>query len=72
MLPKGTIVVHKTGTAGTYNGFTRATNDVGIITLSNGSHLAISVFIADSYATQEEREQTIALISKAIFDYRNN
>ena len=69
LLPSGTIVAHKTGTAATVNGLTRATNDAGIITLPNGRHLAISVFISDSYADQTERELTIATISKAAFDF---
>lgn len=68
LLPAGTHVIHKTGTAGTINGLTRATNDVGIITLPDNKHLAISVFIADSYASQEDREQTIAKIAKAAFE----
>lgn len=72
LLPEGTIVAHKTGTAGTYNGMTRATNDVGIIELPNGKHVAISIFISDSYASPKERDLMIATISKSIFDYWNN
>lgn len=68
-LPKGTVVAHKTGTSGTENGLTRATNDAGIITLPNGQHMIISVFIKDSYADQETREKTIADIGKAAWDY---
>ncbi|QNL47886.1 class A beta-lactamase [Olivibacter sp. SDN3] len=69
LLPPGTEVAHKTGTAGTINGLTRATNDVGIVTLPNGNHLAISVFISDSYDSQKKRELTIAKITRAAFDY---
>lgn len=69
LLPPGTPVVHKTGTAGTINGLTRATNDAGIITLPDGKHIAISVFIADSYAVQSDREVTIAKISRAVYDH---
>lgn len=69
LLPQGITVAHKTGTAGTINGLTRATNDVGIISLPGGQHLVISVFISDSYASQKERESTIAKISRAAFDY---
>ncbi len=68
LLPTGTVVAHKTGTAGTFNGLTRATNDVGIITLPNGKHLAISIFISDSHASAEARDQAIANISKTVFD----
>ena len=69
LLPPGTRLAHKTGTAGTYNGLTRATNDAGIITLPDGSHLAISVFVADSYDSQKKREMTIARAAKAAYDY---
>lgn len=69
LLPPGTPVVHKTGTAGTFNGLTRATNDAGIITLPNGRHVAISVFVSDSRASRKDRETTIAGIAKAVFDH---
>lgn len=69
LLPPGTAVIHKTGTSGTLNGLTRATNDAGVITLPDGRHVALSVFIADSYAPQREREGTIARISLTIYDY---
>ncbi|MGN7820989.1 class A beta-lactamase [Chitinophaga sp. 22536] len=68
-LPAGTVVAHKTGTSGTENGLTRATNDAGIITLPNGQHMVISVFIRDSYADQQTREKTIADIAKAAWDH---
>lgn len=68
-LPKNAIVAHKAGTSGTNDGLTRATNDVGIITLPNGNHLAISVFVADTYASQEEREGLIAAIAKMAWEY---
>lgn len=65
----GTVIAHKTGTAGTFNRLTRATNDAGIITLPNGKHLAITVFISDSHSSDEKRDLTIANIGKAAFDY---
>lgn len=69
LLPAGTVVAHKTGTSSTYNGLTRATNDVGIITMPNGRHLLITVFVSDTYAVQEEREAVIARIALAAFDF---
>lgn len=69
LLPPGIPVIHKTGTANTIKGLTRATNDAGIITLPDGRHLAISVFISDSRSSQKDREATIARISKAVFDH---
>jgi beta-lactamase class A len=68
MLPKGTVVAHKTGSGGTRNGTTSATNDVGIITLPNGHHLAIAVFVGDSTADLATRERVIARIARAVFD----
>lgn len=69
LLPEGTVVAHKTGTSWTTNGLTRATNDAGIITLPNGHHLAITVFVSDATASEEEREGTIAKIAKAAYDH---
>ncbi|HVS81854.1 MAG TPA: class A beta-lactamase, subclass A2 [Pyrinomonadaceae bacterium] len=68
LLPAGTSVAHKTGTSGTQNGITAATNDVGLITLPNGRHLAIAVFVADSPADEASREGVIAKIAKALWD----
>jgi beta-lactamase class A len=67
LLPAGTVVAHKTGTSNTRDGLTRATNDVGLITLPSGRHLAIAVFVSDSHAGAE-REETIAKIARAAFD----
>lgn len=68
-LPAGTVVAHKTGTSGTVEGLTRATNDVGIITLPNGRHLIIAVFVSDSRAQETAREGVIARISRAAYDW---
>jgi beta-lactamase class A len=67
-LPAGTVVAHKTGTSGTENGVTAATNDIGIVTLPNGQHLAIAVFVSDSPADEATREGVIAKIARAIWD----
>jgi beta-lactamase class A len=68
LLPEGTIVAHKTGTSGTEKGITAATNDIGIITLRNGKHLAIAVFVSDSPADEATREGVIAKIAKLAVD----
>ena len=68
LLPNGTFVAHKTGTSGTQNGLTAATNDIGIIRLRNGRHIAIAVFVSDSTAPEETREAVIARIAKAVWD----
>jgi len=68
LLPAGTIVAHKTGTSLTEKGITAATNDIGIITLPNGHHLGIAVFVSDSPADNATREDVIARLAKVIFD----
>jgi len=68
LLPKGTIIAHKTGTSGTIEGVTAATNDIGIITLPGGRHLAVAIFVADSPANETMREEVIAKIAKAVWD----
>lgn len=68
LLPKGTPVAHKTGTSETEKGMTAATNDVGIITLPNGKHIALAVFVNDAYAEGAVLESVIARIAKAIYD----
>jgi beta-lactamase class A len=68
LLPRGSVVAHKTGTSGTEKGITAATNDIGIITLPNGQHLAIAVFVSESPADEATREGVIAQIAKAIWD----
>ena len=66
-LPPGTVVAHKTGTSGQSRAVTNATNDVGLITLPNGSKLAIVVFVADSAADANTREAVIANIAYDIW-----
>lgn len=68
LLPDGTVVAHKTGTSSTVNGMTAATNDVGIVTLPNGRHMAIAVFVSDSGANDVVREEVIAKVTKAAWD----
>jgi beta-lactamase class A len=72
LLPAGAIVAHKTGTSGTENGVTAATNDMGIIALPNGRHLAIAVFVADSPTDEATREGVIAKIARAVWDKWSN
>jgi beta-lactamase class A len=71
-LPTGTVVAHKTGTGGTRDGITSATNDIGIITLPNGTHLAVAVFVSDSSADEATRESVIARIAKAAWDWASS
>ncbi|HEY9001337.1 MAG TPA: class A beta-lactamase, subclass A2 [Mucilaginibacter sp.] len=70
LLPTDAIVAHKTGSSGTNDdGLTPASNDVGIITLPNGKHLAIAVFVCNSKADEAARDLVIAQIAKASWDF---
>lgn len=71
LLPANAIVAHKTGTSNTVNGVTAATNDVGIITLPNGRHVAIAVFVSDSKADDATREEVIAKVAQTAWNYWN-
>lgn len=67
-LPAGTNVMHKTGSSGTKNGVTFATNDIGLIELPDGRRLAIAIFVTDSTADEGTRDGVIARIAKAAYD----
>ncbi len=67
-LPAGTVLAHKTGTSGTYEGVAAATNDIGLITLPDGRKLAIAVFVTDSRADEATRESVIARIAHSVYD----
>jgi beta-lactamase class A len=69
LLPPGTVVAHKTGSAGPVNGLATATNDSGVIFLSNGRQLAVSVYIKASTLSDAARDSIIARIAGAAFDY---
>jgi beta-lactamase class A len=61
LLPAGTTVADKTGTIG------RTTNDVGIITLPDGSHVALAVMVKMSTRTNADEERTIARVARAVY-----
>lgn len=64
MLPPGTPVAHKTGT---YSG---TANDVGIIDLPDGSHVAIAAYVKKSAKVGgADLEGAIAQASRAVYDY---
>ena len=63
LLQKDIIVAHKTGSG------KNIVNDVGIINLPNGNHIAISVFIDNAKIEYEDAEKVIANISKMVVDF---
>ncbi|SEW18123.1 beta-lactamase class A/beta-lactamase class A VEB [Chitinophaga sp. YR573] len=70
LLSENTVVAHKTGTSGTNDkGVTSATNDAGVITLPNGKHFAIVVFVCNATADEKTRDAVIAQITKVFWDH---
>jgi beta-lactamase class A len=63
LLPKDAVVAHKTGTSGTRDGITAATNDAGIVTLPDGKHYAIVVFVSNARADEATRDSVIAKLT---------
>lgn len=71
-LPNATPVAHKTGFSGrNKDGLVGAENDIAIITLPNGKHYTLSIFVSDSTETNEVNCKMISDISKAVWDYLN-
>ncbi len=69
LLPEGTIVAHKTGTSGSDDkGLISAVNDVGIITLPDGKHLALAIFVSQAQESEAMCEHIIAELSKMVWD----
>jgi beta-lactamase class A len=66
-LPHGTVVAHKTGSSGTHDGVTAATNDIGLITLPDGRRLAVAVFVTEARANSATRDKVIAQIAAAAY-----
>jgi len=70
LMPAGTIVAHKTGSSNTNAaGITAATNDVGVVTLANGHHLIVVLYVSDAKTDQATREGVMSRIGLAAYDY---
>lgn len=68
-LPKGTPVARKTGASGKNDaGLTGAENEIAIVTLPNGKHYAIAVFVSNSMESDAVNCKMISDISKAVWD----
>ncbi|SEW07625.1 beta-lactamase class A [Chryseobacterium wanjuense] len=71
-LPKNTVVARKTGASGkNKDGLTGAENEIAIITLPNGKHYALAVFVSNSTETDAVNCKMISDISKTVWDYFN-
>jgi beta-lactamase class A len=70
LLPANTIVAHKTGSSGQdKKGVTMASNDIGIITLPNGRHVAIAVFVTNSVESPKTNDRIIAKVALAVYKH---
>jgi beta-lactamase class A len=69
LLPPGTPVAHRPGTACTSEtGPSVAINDVGIVTMPDGRRFAIAVMESGSRASFEAQEDTIARLARSAWD----
>ncbi len=70
LLPAQTVVAHKTGSSGNSDSDTTyAFNDIGIIRLPDGSHLAIAVLITNSMENDSINARMIADVGKMAYDH---
>lgn len=68
-LPAGTTLAHKTGTSGkNAQGITAAFNDVGIVTLPDGEHYAIAVFIGNTKEKDTANAGIMQEISRMVWE----
>jgi beta-lactamase class A len=68
LLPPTAQVAHKSGTSATTDGVTAATNDIGVITMPDHSHVAIAVLLKDASAPAAARDSAIARVAKTAYD----
>jgi beta-lactamase class A len=69
LLPKGTVVADKTGASGMQDGRAAATNDIALVTLPDGRHMAIAIFVSDAEAGDAVRDAVIAKIARGAWDW---
>lgn len=70
LLPAGTSVAHKTGSSGANKvGITAASNDIGIVTLPDGRHFAVAVFVSMTKEDEKATDLIMAKLTKASWDY---
>ncbi len=67
-LPSDIKVAHKTGTGIQKDGRIIC-NDVGLIYMPNGRHLALSVYTMNSGLSMEQTEAFMATLSRMVYDY---
>ncbi|WP_121964726.1 class A beta-lactamase, subclass A2 [Myroides sp. N17-2] len=72
LLPKNTVVVHKTGMSFRNDKGLRAVdNDLALVYLPNGKQFSIAVFVMDSLEDDKTNASIIAQVAKVAYDYYN-
>jgi beta-lactamase class A len=66
-LPPATRLAHRTGTGETRDGVNLATNDIGLVSLPDGSRLAIAVLTAGRRGSEAALDATIAAVARAAY-----
>lgn len=64
----GVTIAHKTGSGYSENGILAAHNDVAYVTLPDGTHYSLAVFVKDFRGDETEASEAIARISAAVFE----
>jgi beta-lactamase class A len=62
-VPDGWICMHKTGTSGSWDSVTAATNDVAILKAPDGTYISLVVFIADTRQPANARSRVMRKIT---------
>jgi hypothetical protein len=69
LLPENLVVGHKTGNSfRNAQGIKAADNDIGFVTLPNGSGYSVAIFVKDSKEDDKTNAQIISRISRVIFE----
>ena len=63
LLPAGTPVAHKTGTAG------GIANDAGLVTLPDGRRFAVAIFTKGSTTPPADRDRAVAETARVLYDF---
>jgi beta-lactamase class A len=69
-VPSGVPVADRTGSCGGMDDADApCVNDVGVITLPSGEHVALAVYVADAGGRLAPKEQLVAKVTRAVWDY---
>lgn len=63
-VPSSSTIYHKTGTGPDVDGVNSASNDIGIVELTDGRRIAIAAFLSDSTLSSKERAAVIAEVGR--------